>query len=423
LFYKWPVIILKKGYVMKKLFFVFYSMLLVFIFSCSNPDTSDSESKNYQPQINTTTTNSTTDASDDEEIYDDKITPVKKKWTILVYMAADNNLSDYSALDINEMKTVGSNDSLNVVVLWDDQSTHHGYYYIDKNKTKLLKKTGEVNTGDISTATDFINYSVNKFPSEKYMWIYWNHGGAVDRNIQKGVAWDETHNNDHLSEVEQKKIFSYFYDKINKKIDIVGFDACLMATAELMYQYKDFANYLIASEQTIAGEGWDYKFLNSIVNNPDITPVNLSKSVLEYYKAFYLKETDVTLSIANLESINILGKLLDTFSNDVIKSGITGSSFYKLAQKEDFSGYTKDLYVYLKNISKSKTMTNVIKTDAENIMKNINDNLIIGEWHGSTWKSKAYGVSITLKSDTSIYSELDICKDTKWDEFLTFADF
>jgi hypothetical protein len=71
-------------------------------------------------------------------------------------------------------------------------------------------------------------------------------------------------------------------------------------------------------------------------------------------------------------------------------------------------------------------MTTTVKNAAKAVMDLIyvgNLQLIVLEWHGSTWNSKAYGAAITLKSDTTTYSLLDICVNTQWDEFLTFAGF
>jgi hypothetical protein len=48
---------------------------------------------------------------------------------------------------------------------------------------------------------------------------------------------------------------------------------------------------------------------------------------------------------------------------------------------------------------------------------------VLNNWSGSTWTNKAFGTAITMKSDTTVYSQLDLCVDTQWDEFCTFAGF
>jgi hypothetical protein len=410
---------------MKKVL-IFLALFLVVFFSCSNPAANNgtkSEAVSQNPNGGLNDDSADADSSSDEN---DSSKVVKKKWTILVYMDGDNDLSEFCNGDLKEMKSAGSTADFNVLVLWDDISIHHGYYYISRNRATLKKNTGEINMGDPKTAINFIDYAASKYPAEKYIWIFWNHGGAVDRSLnmpERGVCWDQTNGNDHLSEIEQKQVFEYFSKKIAKKIDIVGFDACLMATAELLYQYKNYTQYIAASEQTIAGEGWDYKFLNELVKNPNLSTEETAKSILIYYKIFYQDESDVTFSISDLGKIEELKRTLNEFCVSAKASGTSGETFRKLAPKEDFTGYTKDLYVYMQNLTGSSLIPAAIKTKSKAVMEIISKKLMLNEWHGSLWNKKAFGVSITLKNDTGIYSELDLCKDTEWDEFLTFAGF
>jgi hypothetical protein len=366
-----------------------------------------------------------------------------KKWTVLIYMAADNNLSPYSTKDIEEMTKSGSDDNFNIVVLWDNDpgqdngaSNRHGYYYIKKGEMVLLKDIGEINMGKVKTAADFIDFAAKNFNADHFMWVYWNHGGAVDR-LSKGIAWDDTDQGDHLSEVEQKEIMIYFKNKIGKKIDIVGFDACLMATGEIIYQYKNYANYLIASEQTVPGEGWDYNFLSKIKSKPAITPLTLSKSVLTYYKNYYSKTkegADSTLSVINLSYADKFGKAIDDLCVSAMNSGVSKTTFANLSQSLPMFGYysngsknyyyTKDLYSYLEKIINSSEVFQNVKEKAQVLMNLMNDKkFIVTEWHGSGWKNEASGISITLKYATTIYKKLDICKDTSWDKFLNWAGF
>ena len=353
----------------------------------------------------------------------------KKSWTILVYLDADNNLSSYGDYDINEMKSVGSDNNINIVVLWDNAGSVHGYYYIQTTGAVLLKDVGEVNMGSETTAKNFIDYAVANFPADHYMWVFWNHGGAVDRSLPttRGVCWDDTNSGDHLTEVEQKNIISYLNSKTGKTLDVLAYDACLMACAELVYQFRGLALYMAFSEQTIPGYGYDYKFISYIKNNPSTTAYYAAKAIFDYYKATYSTTSDVTFSVVNMSYATNLGTAINNFATAAKNSGISGTTFKNLKPANNFSGYTWDLYVYMSNIYNSSSITSTtVKNYAKALMDLINPanaQLVVLEWHGSTWTNKAYGVSITLKSDTSIYQQLDICKDTQWNEFLTFAGF
>lgn len=100
-------------------------------------------------------------------------TEAKKKaqWTVLGYLAGDNDLEGAAIEDINEMEEVGSTDRVNVVVQVDraanyNQSNNNWRttrrYYITQGTdqrritSKLLKDLGETNTGDSRFLKDFM---------------------------------------------------------------------------------------------------------------------------------------------------------------------------------------------------------------------------------------------------------------------------
>ncbi len=346
-----------------------------------------------------------------------------KQWTVLVYLDADNNLSSYGASDVAEMKLVGSNADMNVVVLWDSASSEHGYYYIEAGKATLLRDVGEVNMGAAQTAKDFLDYAAANFPADKFMWVFWNHGGAVDRDA-RGVAWDDTNGGDHLSEVEQKDIMAYGVQKIGKPFEAIGFDACLMATGEIFYQYRGMGKYMAASEQTEPGDGWDYRFLNVIKTTPSCDGNVATKAIFDYYKAWYSSMSDVTFSTVDLSYGDDIGAALGAFGAAARVSGVAGSTYRTLAANlPDFSGYTKDIVAYMNAVLASTAVPQSVKDKATIVKNLVTGSLVKNNWTGSTWTGKAFGAAITLKADTTVYSYLDICVDTEWDEFLTFAGF
>jgi hypothetical protein len=371
------------------------------------------------------------------------IPQVKKEWTVMVYMCADNNLTEFSDGDIYEMMKSGSNENMNIVVLWDNLNkanpnsgkVRNGYYYVKKGSVTLLRNCGEVNMGDPCVAKEFIDYSLKNFPAKKYFWIWWNHGGAVDRSMRmKGIAWDDSGRNDHLSESEQKAIMEHFIKSSGRKVDIVGFDACLMATAELAYQYRTIANYIVASEETIAGEGWDYNFLGETVKSPTMSARTMAKNAFSYYKLYYRDSGEpATLSVFYLAHAARLASELNIFSSAAMKSG-NGAIYRTLATEahpfgvyDSGSGngyYTRDLYGFMNIAGRTPELPAAVRESAKRCADILADGKFIPyEWHSKNLNSEAYGVSVTLKYATDVYRTLDICRDTKWDEFLNWAKF
>ena len=350
----------------------------------------------------------------------------KKAWTVLVYMDGDNSLSSFCAGNVNQMKQVGSDASgLNIVLLYDNGSSMHGYYYVQQGAAVLLQNMANPDMGSAATAKGFIDYAAANFPADKYAFVFWNHGGGVDR----GVCWDDS-SGSHLSEVNQKAILEYALSKLGKPFELVGFDACLMATAEICYQYRGLAKYLAASEQTEPGAGWDYSALQAIKSAPAANGDILAKSVLSKYAAG-AGESDWTFSAIDLSCAPALGAAIDGFSAAAIASGANCKPAFKnlaaalpaFGAGDGETGTTKDLSAYMNAIAGTPTLPQSVRDKALSLKDLVVKSLVMQNQVGSAWSGKAFGCSITLKSDSSVYDRLDLNADTKWNEFCSYAGF
>jgi len=81
-------------------------------------------------------------------------------WTIMVYLAGDNNLDGAGVADLREMKKVGSSASVNVIAQFDragSRGTTKRFYL--RKGTELPKDAvqdlGETDTGDPRVLCDF----------------------------------------------------------------------------------------------------------------------------------------------------------------------------------------------------------------------------------------------------------------------------
>jgi Clostripain family len=114
-----------------------------------------------------------------------------RKWTILVFMAADNDLDMAAQKDIHEMERLGSSDEVAIVVQVDRRgdgedgaarrglvTRNPGWQRFDFKLASDLVSIGETNTGDPSVLTDFIVWGVQTFPAERYALVIWNHGSG-----------------------------------------------------------------------------------------------------------------------------------------------------------------------------------------------------------------------------------------------------
>ena len=195
-------------------------------------------------------------------------------WTVMVFLNADNNLERFGISDVNEMESVGSSSDVNIIVLMDrvdGYDTTNGNWK-DAKRWRIVKDTnssimntsgatnmGEIDMGDPQTVIDFVNWCKTNYPADHYMLDIWNHGAGLsyDKSFtEKGISFDDTDGNNLTTQD--------IGDILNTTgfIDVVGFDACLMQLPEINYECRGYVDYMVASEETEPGDGWEiYTFL------------------------------------------------------------------------------------------------------------------------------------------------------------------
>ncbi len=245
-----------------------------------------------------------------------------KKLTIMVYMCGSNLESapqSSATRDIQEMMASGfSAEDINLVIMPGGAKKWHianinrdqtGIYSVrPEGITELWLAGNRLNMGDPETLAAFLDYSYKTFPAEKFILIIWDHGGGSIG----GVCHDEN-TDDMLSMLELKSAFekSPF---AGRKLDLLGFDACLMASAEVSVMMAPYACYMVASEETEPGYGWDYAFLKDIGKENDVAEIGsrIVSTYLDFYNSNY-SGSKVTLSCISLSAVIGLAEGIDGF--------------------------------------------------------------------------------------------------------------
>ena len=185
-------------------------------------------------------------------------------WTVMVYMSADNNLEPDGLHDLNEMETVGSTEEVNIVVQFDrapGYDTTNGdwtgtkRFYVTRDNdmstisSRELADLGEQNMGDSRTFVNFTTWAVGQYPAQHYLVVFWDHGGGW-----YGVCWDDT-DQDYLNLDDISTGLSGLAARLGRPVDLVGFDACLMAGIEVLYQVRGLCDIACTSGTTEPNEG------------------------------------------------------------------------------------------------------------------------------------------------------------------------
>ena len=327
----------------------------------------------------------------------------KKKWLVILYSAGDNNLASYLHEDINELESVGSDDNTHIVTI-ADQGKQWGaafkgakVFYLKKDNdmskinSPLLKNLGQVNTADPKFMASSIAEIIKKFPAEHIAIIIGDHGAGW-----QGAIEDEG-NNKFMSLPEIREALEEIYKKTGKRIDVLAFDACLMAMAEVGYELKNAVKYLVASEETEGGSGYNYniifskaikdavsKIQQAALFKVNVDPEEFAKIIVESAKEY---SNDIqTISAVDLDKVNDLVSKLDEFAKLVI-SKTKDSNLYDYFQKlketsnvlNDISNYknidTNDLQKIIEELDKYKalidSLSKILGTQNNNNLNNI----------------------------------------------------
>ena len=211
--------------------------------------------------------------------------------TMFIYLCGSDLESYYGLanMDLREMIAANESENVNIVIQTGGARTWRGNgisnsqigrYVVKGDKLQLVESGPQANMGQAQTLESFLEWGIENYAAEHMSLVLWNHGGGSI----SGVCFDERNNYDSLSLSEVEIALANATKNMTDKFDYIGFDACLMATMEVANMLKPYANYMIASEETEPGYGWEYtSIINKMVGNPDIDPVELGKVIVDTY--------------------------------------------------------------------------------------------------------------------------------------------
>jgi hypothetical protein len=252
----------------------------------------------------------------------------------MVFMGADNlpnekDLSDAARADIKEMRKVGSKakKSLNLFVQLHGkgfvQRQHIGKGQpIDVNEASADATNGNALISFIDWALETAQHRKDDYS----MLVLWGHA------YRFGIGHRPTGNgrSDALDFAELASVLRTFQDQYRKrhqneyspgempKFEIVGFDACDLATIEMTFQLQEFAKYLLASQIGIPLPGWPYDKILDRLNNPFgrlMNPIELGSYIVRRYCLKYAADNMVvSLTMLDLERAQELSELTENLA-------------------------------------------------------------------------------------------------------------
>jgi hypothetical protein len=246
-------------------------------------------------------------------------TMAKKKaaWTVMVYLAGDNNLTTECLFALTEMKKAAPGKHIRVIAQFDPRDDYlptHRYEINRKGPNSTLfediideahynPETGEVrfrkeskradsfatsrlkhrtvvesvlsdandltslefkgegitddtDTGSPVTLYNFLSFCIEEYPADHYMVVLSGHAGGTESDY---LLKDES-SNGSLTFNELKQVFKELQTDLNgKPIDILGMDNCLMSMGEICYELRGLTQIVVGCESYSPASGWPYR--------------------------------------------------------------------------------------------------------------------------------------------------------------------
>jgi hypothetical protein len=397
----------------------------------------------------------------------------KATWTVMVYMAGDNNISDRCIDNIKQMQQIGSTDDVNVLVQFDPkkEGVKTKRYRITKQETDgalerdvVFTFPEETDTGDPKVLEEFLRWGIGLYPQSRYLVILWGHGNGMDddkptasgkdtliltiksesliRTISDGdggfkvatAFGDDENPKDFLSNVELKTVFDAVSADLKRRVDIVGFDSCMMSMAEVYYQLRDSVGHAVGAEGVTPSSSWPYhRVLSALNENPAMSDADLARLLVDKYIGYYSDYGDVSvdLSACDLRQMGQLAEVVGHLARELtskVTDKSVGPGVRNAIHIAHFFAqmYYGDSYVDLFDFCQllvSSCEDEKVRAACRAVMELIdqeNGLLVLSSKHTDA-DAHPFGISIYFPWDTvnEVYKNLEFPRATNWLDFIT----
>jgi hypothetical protein len=296
------------------------------------------------------------------------------RWTVMVYMAADNTLATAGVLDIDEMEAAGANPEVQVVVQAEfspaafeaegctpqtcsNRTNYNTFRYaVSGQGTEVYGPNGATtdignrNMTDPAQLHEFIGWGKTNYPAERYAVVLWNHGGGY-----QGLIEDVTSAGNRLMSLQDVRTALTGAGTI----DILDFDMCLMAGYETLEKISGLANFAIFSEETEPAAGDPYTgILQALHASPTADSRAVAAMFVDQYHGYYVQSNDrasTTKSAYDLgqfaafeSALNALAGTLKTniaTTRTILGSAAAASQSYQYPMLKDVGNFLDSLKV------------------------------------------------------------------------------
>ncbi|MBR4642522.1 MAG: clostripain [Selenomonadaceae bacterium] len=221
-------------------------------------------------------------------------------------------------------------------------------YLYTSDGLERIATLDDADMGDVNTLADFVRFGKDNYTADHKVFVFWDHGGGS----AVGICLDErTGNMLSLNDVRAAFTAAYEPSAENPPFELIGFDACLMATYDTVNTLDGLTRYVTASEEVEPGIGWNYTgWVGALAQNPAMGGAKLGQAICDSYmeacESYWVEDT-ATLSVIDLSKLPYLRNAYESFGLEALRAAHKNPrNFFAnfgrgAAQAENYGGNTR----------------------------------------------------------------------------------
>jgi len=260
---------------------------------------------------------------------DSIVTRAGDSWVIYWYMCGSDLETRWGCAtkDLEEMLAVTLPDNVEIIIQtggaldWQNNIDPNSRQILRYSSAgaELLENWSVANMGNPETLIEFLNYCNSNYPADRRMLLFWDHGGGS----LGGVCNDEQFDMESLSlyDLEYALKSTSQTNDGSPLYELVGFDACLMASIDVAAVFTDYARYMVASQEIEPGDGWEYTgLLSALSADTSMDGAEFGREICDSYLASMDRNSIniATLSVVDLHECKRLLDAYDRLGDEVL---------------------------------------------------------------------------------------------------------
>jgi len=270
-----------------------------------------------------------------------------KNWTVLCYLAGDNNLEEQMTRDLKTLEAQGSSSDMNILAQLD-RGAHPSInyqskpgmirYYLEKSNDEnritspVLKDLGQANAADPKVLKDFLSFGMKNYPAQNYLIFVYGHGGGVGGFITDDGPGKQR---DIIPLPEFKKTVKAAQAEagVDKNRVVLALESCQMSQVETAYEFKDLAARMLTTQSSTC---WDFPAALAREGAENYSLEDMSRQLFEQGKKLSYAST---LSLLNLQKVPELKKPVVDFIRAVKNSPVPQDKIKRILEVQSRPNY------------------------------------------------------------------------------------